>query len=453
MKKTTLRQHLSTIDLNREAITTPKGFIRYEELIENRWHGNKDASVIIFCADLEVTARALVALDGSVRAVCAIPVSLHSKDISSLLLQWCFDVVVTDQDLPENNVFLEKKLPCISISTALKRGPALEEVDIETKWLVPTSGTTSIPKLVVHTFRSLARIAIGGQKATEPPQAWAMLYDITRFAGYQVFFQALLSGHKLIFAGLDLPTADRVRFYAEHGVTHLSATPTLLRKILMSPVSVDLNPLQITLGGESADQTILNTLAAKYPQARITHIYASTEVGVSLSVSDGQAGFPLDYTEKSFNGVEIWLKANRLHIRSTKSPSVYAGGQQITDKAGWVNTGDLVRVDGARFFIIGRENGVINVGGDKVVPEQVRDVLLACDLVQEAVVYAKTNSFTGSLVVADVVLTDSKEVSKTARQEIEAFLSDRLTRQQCPRVLRFVSEINANAAGKVHANS
>jgi acyl-coenzyme A synthetase/AMP-(fatty) acid ligase len=68
--------------------------------------------------------------------------------------------------------------------------------------------------------------------------------------------------------------------------------------------------------------------------------------------------------------------------------------------------------------------------------------------VQEAVVYAKKNPFTGELVAADVVLTRAID-KNDARTIIDDFLAQRLTALQRPRLLRFVPEINANATGKV----
>ena len=447
MKPTSLRQALEQIDSARSALITPHGVTSFERLVQSRWTGPGAASVVVFCSDLSNTIRAMVALDGTVCAFCAIPTTLAADEIAALLAQWAFDIVITDVGAEMRSIFAEHGLTCLGVDEALADDSAAQ-VERATNWLVPTSGTTSTPKLVVHSFDSLARAALAARKISDPPQVWAMLYDVTRFAGYQVFFQAALSGHKLAFAGLDTPMDQRVAFFCNHGATHISATPTLWRKILMCPASTELSPAQITLGGEAADQATLSSLAAKYPRARVTHIFASTEAGVGLAVSDGRAGFPLSYLENPFNGVEIRLTDGRLHVRAATRPSGYAGATPLTDKDGWVDTGDLVQVKDDRFFVVGRESGIINVGGDKVVPELVRAALLACNIVQEAVVYAKKNPFTGELVAADVVLSGVVDKGD-ARKIIDDFLSQRLTAPQRPRLLRFVPEINANATGKV----
>ena len=451
MKPTSLKQAIEHVDSAAAALITPQGVTPFARMMQSRWAGVSAASVVVFCADLNNTLRAMTALDGAVDALCAMPTTLGVDDIAALLAQWPFDTVITDGGAETQAIFAAHGLTCMSIDDALTNDGTVQDTRA-TKWLVPTSGTTSTPKLVIHSFDSLSRAALAGRKITAPPQVWAMLYDVTRFAGYQVFFQAALSGHTLVFAGLDTPMEQRVSFFACNDVTHISATPTLWRKILMCPASAELSPAQITLGGEAADQATLSSLGAKYPQARVTHIFASTEAGVGLAVSDGRAGFPLSYVEKPFNGVEICLTEGRLHLRATTRPSGYAGGNPFADKDGWTDTGDLVHVNDDRFFVIGRESGIINVGGDKVMPELVRDALLACDIVREAVVYGKKNPFTGALVAADVVLTDT--INKDdARKIIDGFLAQRLTAPQRPRLLRFVPEIKANATGKVATKS
>lgn len=447
MKPINLKQAIEHVDPAAVALISPDSSMSFLRLMNSRWTGPRDTSVLVFCADLSNTLRAMAALDGAVYAFCALSTTLEVDDIGALLAQWSFDIIITDRDAETQAMFEERGLSCIAIDEALADDGASQSTEA-TKWLIPTSGTTSTPKLVIHSFESLARIALASRTINEPTQVWAMLYDITRFAGYQVFLQAALSGHTLAFAGLDAPMDQRVSFFAHHGVTHISATPTLWRKILMCPACSRLSPRQITLGGEAADQVTLSSLVAKYPQARVTHIFASTEAGVGLAVSDGRAGFPLSYLEKSFNGVEVRLTDGRLHVRASIRPRGYAGKSPLADKYGWVDTGDLVHVNDDRFFITGRESGIINVGGDKVVPELVRDALLACHIVHEAVVYGKKSPFTGALVAADVVLNGALDKSD-ARKIIDGFLLQRLTNSHRPRFLRFVPEIKVNATGKV----
>jgi acyl-CoA synthetase (AMP-forming)/AMP-acid ligase II len=98
--------------------------------------------------------------------------------------------------------------------------------------------------------------------------------------------------------GLVVDRAGRARglaaVAAEHGVTAASGTPTFWRQAIYRDAdALGAVPLeQITLGGEPVDQAILDQLREIFPKARISWIYASSEVGASIVVHDGKAGFP-----------------------------------------------------------------------------------------------------------------------------------------------------------------
>ena len=113
-----------------------------------------------------------------------------------------------------------------------------------------------------------------------------MLYDYTRFAGLQVLLQSIISGSVLIEPIFEYSLEKKIKNFIDHNCTHLSATPTLWRKILMTPDSDQINLLQATLGGEIADDKILSAVSKHFPNARIAHIFASTEAGVGFSVID-----------------------------------------------------------------------------------------------------------------------------------------------------------------------
>ena len=114
---------------------------------------------------------------------------------------------------------------------------------------------------------------------------------------------------------------------------------------------------------------------------------------------------------------------------------------------GWLVTGDLVEVAGDRVQFRGRIDNVINVGGTKVLPEEVESVLLEVSGVREARVYGVPNPMTGAILAADVVLAEGLNEAE-GRQRIFSLLSGRLAAFKVPRLYRFVKEMDINEAGK-----
>ena len=58
------------------------------------------------------------------------------------------------------------------------------------------------------------------------------------------------------------------------------------------PANQAITPRYVRLSGEIADQALLDSLRAAFPDATTGHAYASTEAGVVSDVNDGMAGFP-----------------------------------------------------------------------------------------------------------------------------------------------------------------
>jgi acyl-CoA synthetase (AMP-forming)/AMP-acid ligase II len=317
-------------------------------------------------------------------------------------------------------------------------------------WLMTTSGTTGIPKIVIHTLGSLARTVVRPHTPASRIQ-WGFLYDPTRFAGMQVVLQALIGGGTLVAPTPTSSLADKIAFLAKHKVTHLSATPTLWRQILMFPKATDMVLRQITLGGEIVDQTVLNVLSEKFPTARLTHIYASTEAGVGFSVSDGLAGFPASFCDVGSAGTGIKIRDDILWLKRSDK-DLTRPSPLPTDADGFMCTGDKTQQKGDRVFFLGRENGQINIGGVKVHPETIEHVIGQLPGVVLSRVSAISSPITGALVLAQVQLREGFEQKKMI-DEIRAICRSSLPREAVPARIKFVESIELNAAGKITRRS
>ena len=117
-----------------------------------------------------------------------------------------------------------------------------------------------------------------------------------------------------------------------------------------------------------------------------------------------------------------------------------------------MDSGDLVELRGARYYFMGRKDGVINIGGQKVHPEEVEAVINRYPGVHMSLVRARKNPLVGSLASAEVVLCDWA-ANETSEAEIEAGIrtacADRLARHKVPALIRFVSSLPMNANGKL----
>lgn len=371
---------------------------------------------------------ALLALDGEVEALLLLPANADSSLCDILMAQ-----ASCTHRLSEHGLY---DLVQHTVDTSWVGA---------TRWLLATSGTTGTPKLIEHTLRSLSRSCrCDSRRGAE--YVWGLLYDPARFGGLQVLLQALLAGSALVL--LDgLPISRQVELLLQGGVNALSATPSLWRRLLMDERSTQLPLRQVTLGGEIADAVILQVLRSRYPQARLVHIYASTEAGVGFAVQDGLPGFPVRWLATGEAGIDLRVRNDgHLLIR----PRLPVGGGEIarrTDAEGYLDTGDLVLLQGDRVLFLGRDSGVINVGGNKVSPEQIESFLRLIPGVIDARVSGRHSSMMGQLVAAELVIAPDRERSALRREILQQCRAG-LERWQVPALLDFVDTLPETPAGK-----
>jgi len=391
---------------------------------------------LCFKSNMELAIH-LILLDGIANRLLILPADcLQAQRECYLLLSECTEVV---------SDFLEKSSLADINNTMLKN---LQANDINTEWVLTTSGTTGVPKLVKHTLNSLIQTVKHNNKGK--PYVWGCLYHLHRFAGIQVFLQSMIANSQLVIMESSDSLSELINLFNEHHVNCLSATPTLWRNILMLPNSNTLSLSQITLGGEIADENILLAISKAYPTAKVRHIYASTETGVGFSVSDGFAGFPVTYLNNDSLAVQLKISnKNTLLIKSSATSSGYIGSKKITDKFEFIDTGDVISIKGDRCYFIGRENGTINVGGNKVNPEYIEQILMKFPGVNMAYVSAKKSSIMGSLVQCQVVLDEGLQDKQSFIKRLKLHCKSELLPYMVPALFKVVDKLKLNSTGKI----
>jgi acyl-CoA synthetase (AMP-forming)/AMP-acid ligase II len=410
-------------------------------------------SVLLAVKDQLTAALALIELDGIVRRLVLCPPDLPVEHISSVVVNSDTDAVVCDKDTPAD--------PALGVGCFLTCGPIIAPTtrrptrDHETQWILLTSGTTGTPKLVVHTLSTLAApIKLGS--ALGIPAVWSTFYDIRRYGGLQIFLRAVLGGGSMVLSSAAEATGEFLARAGAHGVTHISGTPSHWRRALMSPAINRIAPRYVRLSGEIADQAILDQLRGIFPRAGVSHAFASTEAGVAFEVPDGFSGFPASLIGRAGAEVEMKVDEDTLRIRSARTALRYLGspGKPLADEDGFVNTGDIVEMREGRYHFIGRRDGVINVGGQKVHPEEVEAVINRHPKVQISLVKARRNPITGTVVTADIVVKADEAVNVCVDAEpikAEIFEACRrvLAPHQVPATIRFVGSLEIGATGKL----
>ena len=422
-------------------------------------------TVLLSCDRQLPAALALPQLDGVARRVLLCPPDLAPEHLPAVIAEAGVDTIVSDGTGPAAHPsagitpagITPAGITMVACGDAIRpAGPGVRRDqetghDQETEWLLFTSGTTGRPKLVVHTLASLTGPLQDGPVAAGDA-VWSTFYDIRRYGGLQILLRALLGGGSLVLSQQGESPGAFLARAATAGVTHILGTPSHWRRALMSPEIGRLAPRYVRLSGEGADQAILNQLAQTFPGAGLTHAYASTEAGVGFEVTDGREGFPAVLIGTRSGATEIKVADGSLRLRSPRGASRYLGdGGRLADAEGFIDTGDMVIQRGDRCYFAGRREGIINVGGQKVHPEEVEAVINRHPAVHMAQVRGRPSPITGAIVVADVVLRPSAAPVpfEAVRAEILAACRAAFPPHKVPAMLRQVPSLAIAASGKL----
>jgi acyl-coenzyme A synthetase/AMP-(fatty) acid ligase len=410
-------------------------------------------SVLVSTSDQLAAALALVEIDGIARRLVLCPPDLDPAHLPYVVATAEVDAIVTDRPCDEvTGLGVECVVPC----ERTIRAAAVERASHhETEWILFTSGTTGAPKMVVHTLATLTG-AIKPAGSLAGPVVWATFYDIRRYGGLQILLRALIGGGSLLLSATGEETTAFLMRSKDHGVTHITGTPSHWRRALMSPAVPSLSPVYARLSGEIADQAVIDHLQSAFPQAKVAHAFASTEAGVAFDVTDGRAGFP-SCLLRCDDAVDLKIEDDTLRVRSGRTALRYLGNhtESLLDADGFVDTGDVLERRGDRYYFVGRRGGIINVGGLKIHPEEVEAVINRHPRVRMSLVTARKNPITGAIVAAEVVLASvaegapDGEAVESTKAEILQVCRSTLAAHKVPASIRFVSSLGVTPSGKL----
>lgn len=359
-------------------------------------------------------------------------------------LYYGFDVVLLDSDFSVKELELlgvtEKDLTIKHViqchDNVKKFAEVIDKIKSNAKNVrvsIYTSGTTGIPKKFVHSLSVLLRnIKISDKHKDD---IWGFAYNITHFAGIQVFLQALMNQNTIInLFNKNLNNADML--LKKYDCNCLSATPTFYRNFIFTHKEENTKVKFVTFGGEKFENDLLIKAKNKFPLAKTRNIYASTEVGSLLSGLNDSFRIP----DRLKNLVKISAE-NHLMIHTSLL------GNKNTDKD-WYDTNDVVllNADGS-FKILSRDSDFINVGGYKVNPAEVESIILQVDGVLDVAVLSRKNSVLGNILVADI-RKDENYLEADLKKDILAILKRELQNFKIPRIFNFVENIERSRTGK-----
>ncbi len=292
--------------------------------------------------------------------------------------------------------------------------------------IVFTSGSTGAPKGILHDCEYLMG------KFKKQRQGWktVLFLLMDHFGG----FNTLLSTFAYLGTGICVlkRTPEEVAKVIESSMANLlPTTPTFLNLIITNKVDrvYDLKSIElITYGTELMSETTLQKVNEIFPKAIIKQTYGLSEQGVLHSKSEnndstwvkiGGPGFEV----KVLDGI-LWLRSNSNMVGYLNAPNPF-------DSEGWMCTGDEVEEKGEFIRFKGRKSEVINVGGKKVYPIEVENILLQASNIKDASVFAKSHDIMGQVVHANVSVIEAED-KQSLTERLRKFCNSQLPKYKVP---------------------
>jgi acyl-CoA synthetase (AMP-forming)/AMP-acid ligase II/acyl carrier protein len=334
--------------------------------------------------------------------------------------------------------------------------------------LLPTSGTTSRPKIVPQTHANICAAALSNVAILELKENDRCLNVLPLFHGHGLHatvIASLAAGASVVCTpGLD--TEKFCTWLTDFQPTWYSAVPTMHQAILTRATQIRERKADCRLRFVRSSAAPLPPRFFKELEETfgtpVVEFYSMAELaGAPIACNPlpprrrkpGSVGIPvgLDVTIRDDGGNILPCgQSGQIVVRGPGLVAGYDGNPEATRNAfagGWFKTGDLGFFDDEGYlFLTGRSREVINRGGEKITPREVDEVLLEHPAVAEAVTFAAPHPTLGEDVAAAIVL---RPRAKATAKQLRQYAKARLAAFKIPRQVLFVKEIPKGPTGKV----
>ena len=276
-----------------------------------------------------------------------------------------------------------------------------------------------------------------------------LLYD--HIGGFNTLIYTLSN------AGLIVTVSDRspdgvLKAVEKYKVELLPTSPTFINLILLSEANkrYDMSSLKtVTYGTEPMPESTLKRFNQLFPDIKLLQTYGLSEVGILRSKSKSSDSL---WVKVGGEGFETRVVDGMLEIKAKSAMLGYLNAPSPFTEDGWFKTKDSVEVDGEYIKILGRKSEIINVGGEKVYPQEVESIIVEMDNVAEVTAYGEKHPIVGNIVCAKVRLIKN-ENHKDFTLRLNKFCFKRLEDYKIPVKVKVVREEQHSARFKKMRNS
>jgi len=355
-----------------------------------------------------------------------------------------------------------------TLAAASSDSPAMAMDSTQLAAIIYTSGSTGTPRGVTLTHRNIienTRAIVTFLELTARDRVMCVL-PLCHVYGLSLLHTHVMVGGSVVLENRFIYPNLVLHAMRDHQVTGFAGVPStfafLLHRSELERTSLDHLRYITQAGGAMPRAHILKWLAT-VPHVPLYVMYGATEAAARLTyLPPSELSRKLGSIGKAIPGVQIRVVADdgapaepgeigELVARGANiSPGYWKDPQETRARFGpdGFRTGDLGYVDEDGFlFLVGRRHEMLKVGGHRVGPKEVEDILHQSSAVHEAAVVGRSDELLGQVPIAFVTLRGGHQKDENA---LRAFCAERLSPYKVPvRIVICPDLPRSGAAGKV----
>lgn len=314
--------------------------------------------------------------------------------------------------------------------------------------VILTSGSSGVPKAVVHTFLSIFNAAARGNSAmgVNGQDKWLLSLPLHHISGFAILFRCISGSIPLVLSESLNPSDKDFDNALKLDPSLVSFVPSQLRDFLTSGKAATSNFRHILVGGSAVDSTLIKS--SLEANLRVLKVYGSSETAAFVAMTDFDSLIEdINTGARPLDGVKVSVVDGELLVETDQLFSRYFDDESLTSEKltnGKFHTGDFseIQSDG-RIKITGRKNRFIISGGLNVDPQEVEKIILTFPGIVEVFVFSVVNEKWGEAVSA--LLKTDGEIDF---QDFHSYLKSQLMIYKIPKYYRIVDEIPLTSIGK-----
>ena len=387
---------------------------------------------------------------------------LTDKELEFQLEDAEVDVLIVDEEQSVRKLQVDKSFTYDEIQNhpAMPNLVLKQELDLDAPFTIMyTSGTTGLPKGVVHTYGNYwwSAIASALNLGLDKEDKWLISLPLFHVSGMSTLLKSVIYGMPIyLMRKFDEGLVHEAIMHKQ--VTIVSVVTLMLQR-LTDRLGEERYPDHLRcflLGGGPAPKVLLEK--AKTKGIPVFQSYGMTETTSQIATlspkdaleyigSAGQALLPawIKIDDPGPDGVgEIVVKGPMV----TKGYYKNENANKEAFQDGWLHTGDLGYLDEKGYlYVVDRRNDLIISGGENIYPSEIENALLKIPAIKEAGVTRMEDEIWGYVPVAYVVLQ-----SPISEKEIIEHLKEHLAKYKIPKKITVVDQLPRNAANKLMRN-